>query len=152
MRFVWKGSRKQVILMAAILVGIAAVLPSCLKESTIQTGARKMLFVFNSQSVPFEKIDSAAAVFTKQGTTMPYYMRFQKQNGTFELSMADFTTGIWKIEIMAYSKKDTAGKSFEYTTWATIDVGQVSGVLLGAPDQGASNIWKKNIVLSSANN
>jgi hypothetical protein len=113
---------------------------------------RKMIFAFNSQSVPYEKIDSAAAVFTKQGTNMPYYLRFQKQNGTFELSMDDFTTGTWKIEVMAYSKKDTAGKSFQYTTGATIDVGQVSGVLWGAPDQGASTIWKKHIVLSSSNN
>jgi hypothetical protein len=83
---------------------------------------------------------------------MPYYLRFQKLNGTFELSMADFTTGTWKIEVMANSKKDTTGKSFQYTTEATVDVGQVSGVLLGAPDQGASTIWKKHIVLSSSNN
>jgi hypothetical protein len=53
MRFVWKGSRKQVILMAAMLVGIAAFLSSCLKESTIQSGESKMVFAFSPQSVPF---------------------------------------------------------------------------------------------------
>ena len=33
-----------------------------------------------------------------------------------------------------------------------MDVAQISGVLLGAPDQGTSNVWKKHIVLSSSNN
>jgi hypothetical protein len=151
MRFVWKGSSRSNILMAAI-VTVAAILPSCLKENTIEPGDRKMILAFGAQSVPFDKIDSAAAVFTKQGTTTPYYLRFEKLNGRFEVSMADFTTGIWKMEVMVYSKKDTAGKSFEYTAGATIDVSQVSGVLLGAPDQGASTLWKKHIVLSSTNN
>jgi hypothetical protein len=152
MRFVWKSSTRSKILMAAIIVTVAAILPSCLKENTVEPGDRKMILAFGPQSVPFDKIDSAAAVFTKQGTVTPYYLRFQKRNGNFEVSMADFTTGIWKMEVMAYSKKDTAGKSFEYTANATIDVSQVAGVLLGAPDQGASTIWKKHIVLSSANN
>ena len=149
MRFVSKGSWKRNLLVAAIIV-IGGV--SCLKESTVEPGERKMIMAFSQQSVPFDKIDSATAIFTKQGTTTPYYLRFQKNNGTFEVSMADFTTGIWKMEVMAYSKKDTAGKSFEYVAGATIDVAQVSGVLLGAPDQGTSNIWKKHIILSSSNN
>ena len=149
MRFVSKGSWKRNLLVAAIIVIGAA---SCLKESTVEPGERKMIIAFSQQSVPFDKIDSATAIFTKQGTTTPYYLRFQKNNGTFEVSMADFTTGIWKMEVMAYSKKDTDGKSFEYVAGATIDVAQVSGVLLGAPDQGTSNIWKKHIILSSSNN
>jgi len=152
MRIEWKGSLKRNLRVAAVLITIAAILPACLKERKLDPSDRKMILAFNSQSVPFDKIDSAAAVFTKQGTTTPYYLRFEKRNGTFEVSMQDFQTGIWKIEVMAYSKKDTAGKSFEYTAAATIDVGQVSGVLLGAPDQGTSNIWKKHIVLTSANN
>lgn len=152
MRFGSKSRLGHSILALAMIVSLTAILPSCLKEKAVQPGDRKMIIAFNWQSVPYEKIDSAAAVFTKQGTTTPYYLRFQKQNGNFEVSMADFTTGIWKIEVMAYSKKDTAGKSFEYTTWATMDVGQISGVLLGAPDQNASGIWKKHIVLSSPTN
>ena len=152
MRFIWKGSRRRNLLVAVIGIITAAVLPSCLKKNTVQSGERKMIIAFSQQSVPFDKIDSATAIFTKQGTAIPYYLKFLKNNGTFEVSMADFTTGIWKMEVMAYSKKDTAGKSFQYVAGATIDVAQVSGVLLGAPDQGTSNVWKKHIILSSANN
>jgi hypothetical protein len=149
MRFVSKRSWKRHLLAAAI-IGITA--GSCLKENTVDPGDRKMIIAFSQQSVPFDKIDSATAIFIKQGTTIPYYLKFEKNSGTFEVSMADFTTGIWKMEVMAYSKKDTAGKSFEYVTAATVDVSQVSGVLLGAPDQGTSNVWKKHIILSSASN
>jgi hypothetical protein len=149
MRFVSKGSWKLNLLVAAVIIIGAA---SCFKENDVQPGDRKMIMAFSQQSVPFDKIDSATAIFTRQGTTTPYYLKFQKKNGSFEVSMEDFTTGVWKMEVMAYSKKDTAGKSFEYVAVATIDAAQVSGVLLGAPDQGASNIWKKHIVLSSSNN
>jgi hypothetical protein len=149
MRFVSKGSwRRNLLVAATIVIGAA----SCLKESTVEPGDRKMIIAFNQQSVPFDKIDSATAIFTKQGTITPYYLKFQKKNGRFEMSMADFTTGIWKMEVMAYTKKDTAGKSFEYVAGATIDAEQISGVLLGAPDQGTSNVWKKHIILSSSNN
>ncbi|HSB92114.1 MAG TPA: hypothetical protein VLC28_03315 [Flavitalea sp.] len=152
MRFVWKGSRKRNLLFAAITLLTAAALPSCLKENTVEPGERKMIIAFGQQSVPFNNIDSATAIFTKQGTTTPYNLKFEKSNGKFEVSMADFTSGIWRMDVMAYSKKDSAGKSFQYSATATMDVAQVSGVLLGAPDQGNSTIWKKHIILSSSNN
>src|SRR5687768_12532364 len=119
MRFVSIGSWKLNFLVAATVVITAG---SCMKESTIEPGERKMIIAFSQQSVPFDKIDSATAIFTRLGTTTPYYLKFQKTNGRFEVSMADFTTGIWKMEAMAYTKKDTAGKSFEYVAGATMDV------------------------------
>lgn len=137
---------------AASLIFVLGMLSACLKESAATTGARKMVIAFNSQSIPFESVDSAAAIFSKQGSLTPYYLRFIRQNGSYEVSMEDFTSGVWTVDVLLYSKKDTAGKSFQYTAGATIDVSQISGVLLGAPDKAASAVWKKNIVLSASNN
>lgn len=139
-------------ILPGLVLAFVIVFSSCLKESQVQNGARKMIIAFGYQSIPYDKVDSAAAVFTKQGTTTPYYKRFVRQNGGFEMSMEDYTTGIWKIDIMMYTKKDTTGKSFEYTVSATFDVAQISGVLLGAPDSASSAVWDKHVVLSGPNN
>jgi hypothetical protein len=139
--------------LAFIIAGLILVFAqSCLKSSAEYDETKRLRIVFNSQTISFNQLDSASVVFTKQGSNTGVFKRLQKSLDLLETDIEDLSAGTWNAEIYLNTKKDTAGKSSQYKAKLNFSIEQISGILMPAPAQQSTELWKKRIVLATSQN
>lgn len=140
------------VLWLAMITGMGLFFQSCLKENLQYPTEPKLTIVFTPETLAFNKIDSGAVIFKKQGSLVPIFKRLQKSGGKFEVDMEDLSFGNWTSEIYVYTSKDAAGMSNQYLAKLSFVKEQITGIVIPAPTAAGSAVWKKSEVLSTPDN
>jgi hypothetical protein len=136
-----------------IIAGLLLVFAqSCLKNSGEYDETKRLRIVFTPQTISFNQLDSASVIFTKQGTSTAIFKRLQKLPDMLETEIEDLPAGNWNAEVYLNTKKDTAGKSSRYKAKLSFAIEQIANILMPAPAQQSTELWKKSIVLSTPQN
>ena len=136
-----------------VSITLMSLLSSCLKQTMDAPTERKLTIAFTPQTLQMSDIDSAAVVFQKQNTLVPYYYRFQKFDHYLEVNLEDITSGNWTASLVVYTKKTNDNKSSQYNASLNFVAEQISGILiLGPTSNSTSTVWNKSLVLSTPDN